>query len=111
MVKGTSWGRWLPAVLRRRGSGAAARGELGGRLAPAELPPPLWFMAPRDPPGSCRLSSGLGSFCSLYTRSFIYIFYFYFFFSLRAGFELARPFQRQGRAKGLEDGGGGSSAI
>lgn len=67
------------------GSGAAARGERGGRSAPAELPPPLWFMAPRDPPGSCRLSSGLGSFCSLYTRSFIYIYIFFYCYFFPSG--------------------------
>lgn len=47
-------GRWLPAVLRRRGSGAAARGELGGRSAPAELPPAAVV---HGAPGSTRILS------------------------------------------------------
>lgn len=55
---------------RRGGGGAAPCGEEGGRAAPAELPPPLQFMAPEDPPGSSPRSSGLGSFYSRHAHSF-----------------------------------------
>lgn len=44
------------------GREAAPCRDEGGRAAPAELPPPLRFMAPENPLGSSRRVPGLGRF-------------------------------------------------
>ena len=67
----------LPLAGRRQGSGSAPCREEGGLAAPAELPPPLWLMAPKNPPGSSPRSSGLGSFCSQHAHSFLNLFFIF----------------------------------
>lgn len=71
---GAGGGPWLGGG---GGRGAAPCREEGGLAAPAELPPPLRLMAPKDPPGSSPQSSGLGSFCSQHAHSFLNLFFIF----------------------------------